>query len=84
LNPFQRRPCRPVCAWDKTLTLNDDDDSGQGTVDGREATGSGTGSEPSEAGTSMLSTHEDRVGTVLQAHRQTNLLTKFVVAGLSA
>lgn len=79
LNPFERRPCRPVVAWDTKLTLG---------VEGLEQVDSMIGSRATPVVSTAVSTPApteekisknpaSRVKSLMQAHRKANLLSKF-------
>jgi len=87
LNPFERRPCRPVSAWDTQLTEVEalpkpkqkegteakaiQDSTKAPAASGAAQNGMAAASEDSEAGRGM-----SRVDRVMRAHRQADLLGK--------
>jgi len=91
LNPFQRRPCRPICAWDTQLTKNDEEEPTMEKAPPAKDDKAG-----SAAPLNGAAAHKDniekldrapgephsRVDGVLKAHRRANLLAK--IGGLTA
>lgn len=87
LNPFQRRDCRPVSAWDTKLTPTEGVDFPKGTpapeaaapaaVTAAATTAATEAMPAAEQGTNVTTAPEGRVEAVLKAHRKANLLAQF-------
>lgn len=87
LNPFQRRDCRPVSAWDTKLTPTEGVDFPKGApapeaaapaaVTAAATTAATEAMPTAEQGTNVTTAPEGRVEAVLKAHRKANLLAQF-------